>query len=126
MVRPTLRRLAVLDRLVFLAAIVVARHRDDGGIKDLSSPRDITLSRKIAVELLEQRLHQACLRQRLAIKPDRLGIGHPVLKPEAEEPHEGQPITHLVFDLVVGQVIERAQHQRLEHQNGVHGLAPRC
>jgi hypothetical protein len=93
-------------------------------LEDLSSPRDVTLPRQIAVELLEQRLHHTRLRQRLAIKPDRLGIRHPILEAKAQKPHERQPVAHLILDLVVGQVVERAQHQRLEHQNGVYRLAP--
>ena len=39
--------------------------------------------------------------------------------------HEGQPVADLILDLVVGQVVKRAQDQRLEHQHGVHRLAPR-
>jgi hypothetical protein len=30
----------------------------------------------------------------------------------------------LVFDLVVGKIVKRAQVQRLEHQQGVYRLAP--
>ena len=84
-------------------------------IQNLTAPRDVALPRQMAVELPEQRLHHARLRQRHAVEPDRLGVRHPVLQSGAGEPHERQPVTHLIRDLIVGQVVERAQHQRLEH-----------
>ena len=124
LVGPVLGHLAVLDGLVFLARVVIARHRHDGRIEDLPAPRDIALARQIAVELAEQLLDQTRLRQPLAIEPDRLGVRHPVLETQPQKPHERKPVPHLVFDLVVRQVVERAQDQRLEHQNGVHRLAP--
>jgi hypothetical protein len=91
----------------------------------------------MAVELIEQRLYQTRLRQRLTIQPDRLCVGHTVLQPEAEEPpyrrlqandcrvlHERQPVAHLILDTVLRKVAERAQDQRLEHQNCIIGLRP--
>jgi len=36
---------------------------------------------------------------------------------EPDKPHERQPIADLVFDLLVGQVIERLLHQNLEHHH---------
>ena len=77
----------------------------------------------MAVELAEQRFHHAGLHERLAVEPDGLGVRHPALQPQVEKPHEGQPVADLVLDLVVGKVVERRQHQRLEHQHGVHGPA---
>ena len=41
---------------LFLAIVVVARHRNDGRIQDLPATRNISLTRQIPVELLEQRL----------------------------------------------------------------------
>ena len=38
--------------------------------------------------------------------------------------HERQSVTHLILDLVVGQVVERAQDQRFEHKHRIHRLAP--
>ncbi len=43
---------------------------------------------------------------------------------KAEKLHERQPVAHLIRDLVVGQVVECAQHQRLEHHHGIQQLAP--
>ena len=51
--RPALGLLACLDRLVLVARVVVLRHRHDGGIEDLTAPRDVTLPRQITVELQE-------------------------------------------------------------------------
>ncbi|PIL19901.1 hypothetical protein P775_12200 [Puniceibacterium antarcticum] len=72
--------------------------------------------------MLEQHLHHARLLKGLAIEPDRLGVGHLILQAKPEEPHKRQPIAHLIFNLVVRQVVERAQHQRLEHEHGVIGF----
>jgi hypothetical protein len=74
------------DGRVLVARIVVARHRHNGGVKDLPAPRNIPLPRQMTVEQPEQLLHLAGLRQCVAIKPDRLGIGHPVpeTKPQKE------------------------------------------
>lgn len=58
----------------------------------------------MAVELLEQHRHHARLRQGFAVKPDRLGVRHAVLQSEAQEPHERQPVAHLILDLVVGRL----------------------
>lgn len=41
-----------------------------------------------------------CLHQRFAIKLDRLGIGHSVLKPETKKPREQQTIEHIMLGLV--------------------------
>jgi hypothetical protein len=76
------------------------------------------------VELAEQRLHHARLRQHLAVEPDRLGVRNTALNAKPQKPHERQPVAHLIFDLVVGQVVKRAQNQRLEHHDSVDRLAP--
>jgi hypothetical protein len=43
---------------------------------------------------------------------------------EAQEAHEREPVADLVFDLLIGQVVKRLQHQHLEHHDGVERLAP--
>lgn len=44
---------------------------------------------------------------------------------DAQEAHERQPVADLVLGLVIGQVVERAQHERFEHNDDVLGLPPR-
>jgi hypothetical protein len=100
-VGPVLGRLAGLDGLVFIPGVVVARHRHDGGVQNLPASRNAALPRQMAVEFLEERLHQARPSQSLAIEPDRLGVRHGVPKAQPEEPHEREPIAHLILDLVV-------------------------
>ena len=48
LVGPALRHVAALDRLVLVPGIVVARHRYDGRIQNLTAPRDVSLPRQIA------------------------------------------------------------------------------
>ena len=62
--------------------------------------------------------------QGFAIQPQRLGVGNGVLKPEANEPHERQPVAQLIFRLIVRQLVKRLQHQRLEDQHFAPRLAP--
>ena len=69
-------------------------------------------------------LHLARLGQSVAIEPDRLGVGHPVAKAQPEEPRKRMPVADLIRDLVIRQVAERAQNQRLEPRNRVRRLAP--
>ena len=71
---PTFVHLAVLDRLVHIVRVVITRHRHDGCIQDLPAACDAAKPRQIAVELAEQRLDLACLRQPFGIEPHRLGI----------------------------------------------------
>jgi len=82
----------------------VARHRHDGRVQYLPATRDIPLPGKMFGEELEQRLHLARLRQRLAIQPNGLGVRYPVSQPKPKEPHEGQPVPDLILDLIVRQV----------------------
>ena len=37
--------------------------------------------------------------------------------------HERQPVADLIFDLLIGQIVKRLQHQNLEHHDGIEGLA---
>jgi hypothetical protein len=47
--------------------------------------------------------------------------GDRALKPQAQKPHERQPVAQLEFGRVVRQCVERLQDQDLEHQYGVIG-----
>ncbi len=85
-VGPILGHFALLDGRVLVAGIVIARHRHDEGIKDLTAARNAVLPREMTVEQPEQLLHLARLRQRISIKPYRLGIRHPVPKAQPQKP----------------------------------------
>jgi hypothetical protein len=54
----------------------------------------------MTVEQPEQHFYLAGLRQRVAVEPYRLGIGHPVPESKPHKPHERQPIADLILDLV--------------------------
>ena len=79
----------------------------------------------MAVEIVEQALDHARLRQLLAVQPHRLGVGHRVLQPEAQKADEGEPVAQLILHLVVRQVVELTQNDCLENHDRVPGLAPR-
>ena len=124
LVSPIPGHLARFDRRVFRAGIVVARHRHDRRVQNLPAPRNIALSRQIPVELPEKRIDHPRLRQSFPVQPDRHGVRHPVPETKVQKPHERKPVTDLILDLIVRQVVKRAQNQRLEHQNHNHRLAP--
>ena len=69
--------------------------------------------------------HRARLGQRLAIEPQSLGVGNRILQLQTEKAHEGEAITKLVFRLIVGEIVERLQHQRLEDHDFIPRLASR-
>ena len=58
------RRAKSLDALlgrVLVTGVVIARHRHDGGVEDLTAPRNVALPRKMTVKQSEQRLDLARL-----------------------------------------------------------------
>ena len=59
----------------------------------------------------------------LAEQPDRLRIRRPIFQPEAQEAHEGEAVADLELGLVVREIVERLQHQNLEHQHRIVGRA---
>jgi hypothetical protein len=106
-------RLAGLDLRVPLATVALPRRGDDAGVDDLSAHRQVALRAKVGVERVAQTLDHAGLGQRLAIRPQRRGVRHPVLDPRPEDAHERQPVAPLELHLPVGQVVERLHHRRL-------------
>lgn len=68
------------------------------------------------VEATEQIVDGTGPHQAFAEQPDRLGIRHLVGKTEPQKPHEGQPILDDELGLIVGEIVERLEHQDLEHQ----------
>src|SRR2546423_2919254 len=49
-------------------------------------------------------------------------MGDTVLDPEPEKPRERQPITHLIFHLLVGKIVECLQNQHPEHHDRIDWL----
>jgi hypothetical protein len=121
---PVFRRLAVLDRFVLFARVMLFGRRHDRCIDDLSAHGEVALVLQISVEQIKQVFHCARLRQRLAIEPQGLGVGNRVFDPQAEKPHEREAVAKLIFRLIVGEIVERLQHERLEDHHFVPWLAP--
>jgi hypothetical protein len=70
------------------------------------------------------RSHTKFLTVPLAEQPDCLGVRHPVAKAQSQKPHEGKPVGNDKFGLIVGQAIQRLQHQNFEQQNRCLGRTP--
>src|SRR4051812_34055905 len=77
----------------------------------------------MGIEGLKQRLDQPRLGELLAIQPNSRRVGPPILEAQAQEAHEREPVADLILDLVVREVVERLQNQRLEDDDLVPRLA---
>jgi hypothetical protein len=111
-------------RLVLLARIVLLGRRHDRRVDDLLAHSEIALVFQEAIERGEQFFHRPCFRQRLTIEAQGFGVGNRILETKAEKPHEGELIAKLVFRLIVGEILERLQHQRFEDHTSSQGLRP--
>ena len=120
---PPFGRLARLDRLVLLAAVVLLGRADNGGVYDLAPTRNVALGIEMAMKTVKQLLDHAGIGQRLAKQPHRGRVGHGIFQAESKKAHEREAIADKVFHVFIGQIVERLQHQDLEHQHGVEGLA---
>jgi hypothetical protein len=96
--------------------------RHDRRIDDLPAPGEIALVLQEPVKQIEQLFHRARLRQRLAIEPQSLGVGNRILQLQTEKANEGEAITKLVFRLIVGEIVERLQYQKITTSS--QGLRP--
>ncbi|MCK9183334.1 MAG: hypothetical protein M0P13_10735 [Fibrobacteraceae bacterium] len=54
-------------------------------------------------------------RERLAVMPDRLCVGHCIFHAQAKETHEGKSVRNLKLHLAVGKVMEALQNKDPEH-----------
>src|SRR4051812_1009975 len=77
----------------------------------------------MGIEGLKQRLDQPRLGELLAIQPNSRRVGPPILEAQAQEAHEREPVADLILDLVVREVVEGLQNQRLEDDDLVPRLA---
>src|SRR3954454_7833570 len=77
----------------------------------------------MGIEGLEQRLDQPRLGALLAIQPNRRRVGHLIREAQAQEAHEREPVADLILELVVREIVERLQNQRLEDDDLVPRLA---
>src|SRR3978361_1167606 len=77
----------------------------------------------MGVESSKQRLHQPRLCELLAIQPNCRSVGHPIREAQSQEAHEREPLADLILDLVVREIVERLQYQRLEDDDLVPRLA---
>ena len=117
--RPVIGNAPSLDRLLLAVGIALARRGDDGGVNDLAGHRQVALLLQHGIEPGEELIHGLGLGQQLPEQPDRLGVRSRVVHAQAHKPHERQAVPDLELRLVIGQVVQRLQHQRLEHQHAV-------
>ena len=73
---------------------------------------------QLLLDLLEHECAGAGLGQAVAQQPDRLGVGDAAAFDQIEELQEATPVEQLIFQRVIGQVVELLEHQDLDHQHG--------
>jgi len=76
------------------------------------------------MEAGKQDVYQIQGLQPFPIKPYGLGVGHPVFQLQPQKTHETQAVPHLIFDAVIGQIVQLLQYQELEHQHDIERLGP--
>src|SRR3954454_24792118 len=77
----------------------------------------------MGIEGLEQRLDETRLGELLAIQPNRRRVRDPIREAQAQEAHEREPVADLILELIVREIVERLQNQRLEDDDLVPRLA---
>ena len=118
-VLPARGDLAGLDRPLLFLGVALPRRRYQARVEDLARHGEIAAFLQPRVKYREQFCDRSGLGEKLAKQPDRLRVRRLVRQPHVEEAHERQPVADLELRLVVGEVIERLQHQDLEHQHAI-------
>ena len=116
---PVGRNPALLDRLIVVATVALARDFDKSGVDDLSAARRKACRAQHRVELREQFFHRLRRDQLFPKQPYRSRVRNSVAQLQPQKPHEAHAIQNLIFGLFVRKIIQGLQHQNLEHQNRV-------
>ena len=83
----------------------------EGGINHLSSTFHIALLRQLFVETIEQGFHQIQFFEMFTKQPGSFDILYFGIQLQSQKVHEGQLVVYLVFDAVVGKVVQLLQHR---------------
>lgn len=114
-----------LDPFILITAIALFRSRYNTGINDLAFLGcKSTISQEL-IKLPEEFFDKLCLLQPLAEQPNRLGIGDTVSKSQAQKSHKGNPVHYLVFNRIIGKIVQRLDYKDLKHHYNIVGLSPR-
>ena len=95
--------------------------RHDRGVDDLTAHRQEAFRPERLVKAPEQAINSVGLLQRLAERPDRVGVWNPIGQSQPEEAHEGQPVLDQKLRALVRQRVHRLKDQSLEHQHMIEG-----
>ena len=123
LVHPVRRNVPGLDRRPLSLGVALLRRRHDGGVDDLPAHCQITRRLQRGIEAAEQRIHRIGAPQRLAERPDRVGIRHRLTQTKAETAHERRPVLDQILGALVRQAMHCLQQQDLEHQPRIEGRA---
>ena len=116
--RPVTRRGLLLDQFLFLLAEPLPWHRNEAGIDDLPTSRDVAVLGQFTLDSVEQRFRCARCDQPLAERPQRRAIRNLTAVASANKTLEAQPIQELELHLFVPEVVQLLQQQCAHHQFG--------
>ena len=114
---PSQRHRALFDGVSFLALVALNRCLYQRRIDDLAAARQVTVLMQLFLDLLEHASPRASLRQTVPKQPDRLGIGNTAALGQIQKLQEASAVKQLVFQRVIGQVVELLEYQYLDHQH---------
>ena len=115
--------LALLDALVLLAVVALARGFDEAGVDDAAFAGDEAFAFEDLVKGFEEltAAFAPVVFDALLEVPDRFGVGNVVADAQAEEGFKARAVEDLLLRGVVAQAVELLQHEDFEHEHGVEG-----
>lgn len=116
--RPVQRHRPIFYRVGLLAFIALNRCLHQRGIDSMAAARHIAVLVQLLLDLFEHLGARAGLGQAVTEHPYRLGIGHAAAVGQTQKLQEAAAVQQLVFQRVVGQVVELLKHQNPHHQQG--------
>ena len=120
---PSFRNFTALDALILLPAVTLARGIHESRVNNTASSGYDVGFFELVGESVKQFSYNSVLGERIAEKPDRLGVRDTVFEVETKETHESDAVVNLELCLLIAEIIDALQNKYLEHEDAVIGRA---
>ncbi len=100
------RALADYDRRVFVGRVTLLGQGDQRGINQLAPTGLQAVVRSIRLKLGKEGLHDLGGSEGFAKQQYGVGIRDALIQTEPQETHEGPPISNLILDLLIRQIMD--------------------
>lgn len=120
---PRFGGLACFDLGVFLAGVSLTGNFDKRGVDDGAGFCKDALGFELGVKGFKESEGGTALDEGFAEAPEAGEVGDGFADMEAEEAGEGEPVSDLVFDLGIAEVVEALEDEGFEHHDAVEGFA---